>query len=217
MIFIYVLKLEHGKYYVGKSLNPSVRIDDHNANNGSVWTKKYKPIEIIEVIENCDDFDEDKQTLIYMKKYGINNVRGGSFCQIVLSENNIQTLKQMITGASDKCYICGKIDHFANQCKSNNNDEKTDGLCDCPTSWVKSHRKSKCLLKAISKMFDNEDDNIEKLKQDNNTNTPQVYKKNIKCYRCDRFGHLNVDCYAKTKLDGTLIEKEKKPTKKSRI
>lgn len=96
MVFIYLLQLEKNKYYVGKTTNPKLRLDKHFTSNGSFWTKKYKPINILEIIPNCDDYDEDKFTIKYMEKYGINNVRGGSFCQIKLSDINISTLKQMI-------------------------------------------------------------------------------------------------------------------------
>ena len=57
-MFVYVLKLEHGKYYVGTSKSPYKRITEHFNNNGSYWTKKYKPREIIEVIPDCDLYDE---------------------------------------------------------------------------------------------------------------------------------------------------------------
>ena len=85
MIFIYVLKLEQNKYYIGKSNNPNFRLAQHFESNGSEWTKKYKPIEIIDIISDCDDFDEDKYTIKYMHKYGIDNVRGGTFCQLEFS------------------------------------------------------------------------------------------------------------------------------------
>ena len=117
MVFIYILKLEQEKYYVGKTTNPSFRLEKHFTSSGSYWTKKYKPISVIEIISNCDDYDEDKHTIKYMEKYGINNVRGGSFCEIKLSDNNKITLNQMIKSVTDKCYICGKNDHFANDCK----------------------------------------------------------------------------------------------------
>ena len=85
MVYIYILKLINDKYYVGKSNNPSIRLESHFSSNGSVWTQKYKPLEVIEVIPDCDNYDEDKYTLKMMNKYGILNVRGGSFCQINLS------------------------------------------------------------------------------------------------------------------------------------
>jgi hypothetical protein len=93
MVNIYILKLESNKYYIGKTNNPKFRIENHFNSNGSQWTKLYKPLELIELITNCDDYDEDKYTRIYMDKYGINNVRGGSFCSIELSNETINFLK----------------------------------------------------------------------------------------------------------------------------
>jgi predicted GIY-YIG superfamily endonuclease len=40
MVTIYILECEKGKYYVGKSSNVELRIDEHFANNGPEWTKK---------------------------------------------------------------------------------------------------------------------------------------------------------------------------------
>ena len=62
MVFIYTLKLIQGKYYVGKTNNPSFRLDNHFNSNGSAWTMKYKPIELLDLIPNCDKYDEDKYT-----------------------------------------------------------------------------------------------------------------------------------------------------------
>jgi len=167
MVFIYILQLEKGKYYVGKTMNPSFRLEKHFISNGSVWTQKYKPISVHEIIPDCDDYDEDKHTIKYMKKYGINNVRGGSFCQIKLSDNNRTTLNQMFASVADKCYICGKDDHFANDCKkvsikpdkipTINGNEK----CDCPTSLFSSHRRFKCALNKVASFFDDENEGID--------------------------------------------------------
>ena len=169
MVYIYILQLDQGKYYVGKTNNPAFRLESHFTSNGSIWTKKYKPISVLEIIPNCDDYDEDKYTIKYMEKFGVNNVRGGSFCQIKLSDNNIITLNQMIKSVTDKCYICGKDNHFANNCKKFSiKKEKTPSIninekCDCPTSYFSSHRRGKCLLNNIIAYFEEEDDDIDKL------------------------------------------------------
>jgi|UniRef100_A0A6C0IUC8 hypothetical protein len=169
MVYIYILELQQKKYYIGKTENPSFRLEQHFESDGSFWTKKYKPISIIENIAGCDVYDEDKYTIKYMEKYGINNVRGGSFCQIKLSDNNIITLEQIIKSVTDKCYICGRNDHFAIDCKEKS--VKTEKIptinlnekCNCPTSYIFPHRRGMCVLNKIISYFDDEDDNIDKL------------------------------------------------------
>ena len=62
MVNIYVLQLENNKFYVGKTNNLTIRLEQHYNTNlrlGSAWTQKYKPIKLVEIIQNCDDFDED--------------------------------------------------------------------------------------------------------------------------------------------------------------
>ena len=123
MVYIYAIKLEKGKYYIGKTSNPQFRLQSHFDSNGSAWTKIYKPLKLIEIKPNCDDYDEDKITRQYMDKYGINNVRGGSFVSIKLDKSTIDTLKLMSNGTNNKCFICKKEGHFADRCPNKNNEK----------------------------------------------------------------------------------------------
>ena len=116
MIYIYILLLTENKYYVGKTTNPVFRISDHFGSNGSSWTNKYQLVEVKDIIPNCDDFDEDKYTLKLMKEHGIENVRGGSFCQLSLDQPTLTMINRMLTGAGDECYSCGSKKHFTKNC-----------------------------------------------------------------------------------------------------
>lgn len=123
MVYIYILELENSKYYIGKTSNPDFRLNQHFNSLGSQWTMKYKPIKIIKIIPNCDDYDENKYTNIYMDKYGINNVRGGSFVKIILDESTIEHLERMNRGTNDNCFLCGSTEHFIKNCNNKNINE----------------------------------------------------------------------------------------------
>lgn len=97
MIKIYVLKLEFGKFYIGQSINFENRLKAHiKGKLSSEWTKKYKPIEEVEIIEtnftNISDamFLENSITLKYMKEFGWKNVRGGDF--VTINEDKLRFL-----------------------------------------------------------------------------------------------------------------------------
>jgi hypothetical protein len=123
MVFIYILKLVENKFYVGKTRNPCFRLDSHfekYSGGGSAWTRKYKPLAVEQLIPDCDDYDEDKYTRIYMDKYGIDNVRGGSFVSVHFSEETKRFLQQMSNGTNGRCFLCGGANHFVRDCKKVN-------------------------------------------------------------------------------------------------
>ena len=84
--YIYILKLESKKWYIGISENIENRINNHIKGKGSRWTNKYKPLKLIKSYKIKDLHDEDKVTIEYMEKYGIINVRGGTFCECKFSK-----------------------------------------------------------------------------------------------------------------------------------
>ena len=113
---IYILKLRAGKYYIGKTKNIEKRYEEHLTGTGSGWTKKHKPVSLIKTIKSTSQFDEDKYVKEYMAKYGIENVRGGSYSNIVLDENSIAVLEKEIRHSNNVCMRCGRDTHYIKDC-----------------------------------------------------------------------------------------------------
>lgn len=191
-LFLYILSLENGKYYIGKTDDVNRRFLEHMSNKGSEWTKKYKPVEILEVIDDCDEFDEDKYTFKMMALHGIDNVRGGSFVQINLTKDEITFLQKRLNCATDKCIACGSEDHF---------------IKDCP---IKKRTTAKYYCSICKKYNHNTIDCYKKLKyycsicNKNDHNTVDCYK-NKPCYRCGRKGHTARECFANTDVNGKKL------------
>ena len=123
MVFIYALQLEQDKWYIGKTNTNKIRIDTHFDSNGSEFTKTYKPLEVYEIIPECDKYDEDKYVKKYMDKYGIDNVRGGTYSRLELTIEEKQLIQKELWGANDLCFLCGG-EHFIKDCPNNKQEEK---------------------------------------------------------------------------------------------
>jgi predicted GIY-YIG superfamily endonuclease len=92
--YIYVLKLVEDRYYVGRTGNIFKRIEEHFTNNGSIYTKAYKPVKVIEIEEEQTIDDERIKTLSLMEKYGWEKVRGAYWCSLVIKKPNIKKNKK---------------------------------------------------------------------------------------------------------------------------
>jgi len=196
MVYIYILALEQGKYYIGKTMNPTFRVEDHFQGNGSVWTKKYKPIKVVELIPDCDDYDEDKYTKKYMDKYGIENVRGGSYSTIQLSEPTKNHLIHTSYGTNNLCFKCGNPGHFANECYSEDEYESdVDSSYSYDWFWC---------CDWCNKEFEDELSCKNHEKHCKSINFVSEKKRNV-CYRCGRTGHYSSSCYANTHINGYNI------------
>ena len=226
---IYVLKLETNKYYVGKTVNPTYRLKYHFGENGSLWTRKYNPISIHELRPNRPATDEQIVTQEYMSKYGIENVRGGPWCKITLSEVEKQHIKHINQSNLDSCYKCGKSGHFSSNCRSKkvtNSVHRKVNVCErCGRG---SHSTYKCYATTDidgNYLLDNDDDDDDDDSSDDDDDSYEVWccsrckkefdsekganyherfycnkVKSYRCKRCGRSGHNYSQCYATTDI-----------------
>lgn len=123
---IYVLRCEPGdKYYVGKtSRDVETRFLEHATDHPTAWTRRHAPIEVHESHEVVHDatrsglmcFEEDRYVKEYMLRFGIDNVRGGSYSSVVLNRGVKYMIQRELDTANDACFRCHRKGHFVSQC-----------------------------------------------------------------------------------------------------
>ena len=88
MWYIYVLYCEGGLFYIGISLYPDERIDNHFTGVGANFTKKHKPLSVVELYSlQSTDRDycyklETHKTREYRNIYGNDKVVGGKLLKL---------------------------------------------------------------------------------------------------------------------------------------
>ena len=111
MAVICIFKLQNNKYFVlrmdGDNLkkvnNFVFENETHELNEflskdvlESDWIKK-NPIISLDLIEySPNESDTDLYTIKLMRKYGINNVRGGNYCNVNLENDTINHIEKLL-------------------------------------------------------------------------------------------------------------------------
>ncbi len=222
---IYVLQCVEHKFYVGRVASVDQvdrRFQQHLGQQfGAIWTTMYRPIKIEET-RSGTKYDEDNVVREYMEKYGIPNVRGGSFSNIVLHSAQEMQLRREIVSANDLCFKCGQEGHFATNCDQKRSPSKAsqktktkakgnfsqvsqrDELCQ--TCGRQGHSHTRCYARTtidgdVIEEYDEEEEEDEAFEEEENEQT----NKKLACYRCGRQSHLSPGCYAKFHVDGQVL------------
>jgi uncharacterized protein (DUF3820 family) len=80
---VYVLQLQHNKWYVGITENMERRKIEHSSGKGSTWTRLHPVIQVHEVIRVTEDSKVGAESMLVaelMWRHGVNNVRGAEHC-----------------------------------------------------------------------------------------------------------------------------------------
>ena len=80
---LYVMQLQHNKWYVGITENLERRRSQHSSGKGSTWTRLHPVLCIHDVSKVTEDSKvgaESKRVAELMWQHGVNNVRGAEHC-----------------------------------------------------------------------------------------------------------------------------------------
>lgn len=179
MQFLYVLKLQGDKFYIGKSAQLQARLQGHFNGTATSWTKLHAPQEAILVRPLQSDFEEDNTTLTYMAEHGIENVRGGSWCEPNLSQSDKSSILKQITHTQGRCFKCGGKGHMAKNCLSTSMSQLSISVTPRSPSPTQSSTSSTSSWESI-----------------NHT---------VTCFRCGRKGHYATNCYARRHVNGKSL------------
>ena len=194
---LYVTQLEHNKYYVGYSARlHNERLLQHINGEGALWTRKYKPVDVIFVDQQGQREAENALTLHVMHEYGWYNVRGGSWCQVdikyppreLASSKGLQNFrlnpgKKKRRGSSPDTNVLGDVKRLSRS-----------SVC---TRCGRAHSQDNCYARTDVKgqALDSEEEEEE----------CEESEDEAACDRCGRTSHTEDLCYAKTDIDGVRI------------
>jgi predicted GIY-YIG superfamily endonuclease len=210
---VYVLELENGKYYIGRTTNLDERVESHFNGVGSAWTRKHKPLRLLESRPNVSKFVEDACTKEYMAKYGINNVRGGSYCQVNLSSKTVEVLNSELDKTHDRCYHCHAKGHHANDCPGDDSDDDDEDPTPNNVGCFSFLVQMCCIPSTATPQLNLRPTSSSRPLPSQPLTSP---RQPIPCDRCGRVSHGTNNCYATTHVDGHKLL-EDRPTLASQV
>lgn len=104
-VSIFLLELQHGKFYAGSHSDPEKAMEECREGLGPVWTRIHRPVRLREVIRIAPVGDLDHHVRKWMLQYGVDNVRGGSWTDVRLSDKDRQMLCGELTRQRG-CIMC---------------------------------------------------------------------------------------------------------------
>jgi predicted GIY-YIG superfamily endonuclease len=228
----YVVRFEciPPKFYVGTSADVEQRIRDHVNGRGSAWCRHvmglYKLTKCFLVeTRDAEPLTEDMVTKEYMMRWGIDNVRGGSYSQIELDDSTIGHLLREFGTATNACFRCGALGHFVSSCP------RVYASISAPmhaptTSWLDAiasvATQATSVINAVNGLVNGHAPMSDAVVVHAQAPVPapmqpkrmsaaavaaKPFQPGQKCFRCGRNNHYADKCYATTHYDGSRLQK----------
>jgi predicted GIY-YIG superfamily endonuclease len=113
MEYIYALKCQKNKYYIGKTYNVQIEYNEHLDGTFCDVTKEYKPCDIDSIFELTDDITLNLVISKYVIKFGKEN--------IFFEDTDVKKVKKLIKQNNIHC-VCEE-NHWLEECKLNLKDD----------------------------------------------------------------------------------------------
>lgn len=101
VVHVYVLELEDGRFYVGRTQRTFQRFEQHVTGRGARWTRLHPVKDLHAFHPNLNEDDEDRITLEMMRIHGIDRVRGGSWTRLILSAKDRLEIERQLSSHQD--------------------------------------------------------------------------------------------------------------------
>ena len=139
MVDVYVLELEDGNVYVGKTNRGKARLEQHIKGKGAEWTKLHKPKRVLAYFQNAKDSDEQKVTNQMIRRFGAKKVRGGNITKRKMSKSEIDKLNEDLGFKHSKSQI--------STVKKTASNKKKTARYTCSRCGRQGHNKTQCYAK----------------------------------------------------------------------
>jgi hypothetical protein len=160
MSYNYIIELENNKYYIGKTDQADFNINNGFVSTAQLWTSTFKPIKLLSLV-----IYNEKFVIRNMKKYGIDNVRGGIFNSFELSIDTVRIINKLISDIDSENISNSDLNEFTNDVLNNSQqllnipkkefftesiidkssesiiDKSTEEYCNCLLSYLRTHKK----------------------------------------------------------------------------
>jgi len=176
-----------------------------HAKRPNEWISQHGPIKTRHLPETASrdsllDWERD-ETLWRMVSHGPNHVRGWEFTSSELSDQNKKTIETLIVGGVGKglCRKCGREGHFA-------------GVCQATTKAPWLNALSPSLGSLLASQGERCNSNISRGSKEQQRSVRRRTEEEVVCFRCGRPGHFEASCYARSHVNGGLLQDNLHPS-----